>query len=318
MDESAPMDTDAMSFMLQAPVNVALGARTDPGRRRTENQDDFLVADFDARPGPDWTVLKPEAHAPQPAGSLHFRLAHRGALLIVADGMGGASAGGLASRLATLWLNQEFTAAWCNNGTLAADRFARALRGAVERTNLRVYQQAQQNPEFDGMGCTVTAAGIFDGHAYIAQIGDSRGYLIRGGVCTQITRDQSVVQALIDAGTMTEADAERSDGRSVILQALGTRDAVDVDLTYQQLCRGDLLLLCSDGLSRVVLATEMAGIALSGLSPQLACESLVALANERGGPDNITVVLARFDGNGLQPPAPGDTVRRRAYDAELP
>jgi PPM family protein phosphatase len=154
---------------------------------------------------------------------------------------------------------------------------------------------------------------VLDGYAYLAQVGDSRGYLVRNGTCTQLTRDQSMVQALVDAGTMTEEEAERSDRRNVILQALGTKAHVDVDLTFQALRRGDVLVLCSDGLTRVVRADEIAAHVRDVQDPQQSCDALVALANERGAPDNVTVVIARLGGDGLQPPMPDDHVGRRVY-----
>jgi PPM family protein phosphatase len=302
---------DSLPFPLEAAVTVAVGAATHQGQKRSENQDDFLIAELGVDREAGGTLLRPD-HAAR--STAYFRLGHRGALFVVADGMGGASAGGLASRLATLWIQQEFAALWALERTPTAHAFAAALRTAIERANLRIFQQAAQNPECAGMGSTVTAVGLLDDYAYIGQVGDSRAYLIRNGGCTLLTRDQSMVQALVDAGTMTEEDAERSDRRNVILQALGTRDSVRVDLTYQLLRRGDFLLLCSDGLSRICTPGDMARIAVADPSPQASCETLIAIANEGGGPDNVTVVLARVDGEGLLPPAYGDTVGHRPFD----
>jgi PPM family protein phosphatase len=302
---------ESLPYPLEAAVTVAVGAATDPGRKRSENQDDFLVAELGVDRQAGGTLLRPDQAA---RSTVYFRLGHRGALLVVADGMGGASAGGLASRLATLWIEQEFAALWALQRTPTAHAFAAALRTALERANARIFHQAAQNPECAGMGSTVTAVGLLDGYAYIGQVGDSRAYLIRNSACTQLTRDQSVVQALVEAGTMTEEDAERSESRNVILQALGTRENVKVDLTYQPLRRGDFLLLCSDGLSRMVMPGEMARVAVADPSPQSSCETLVAMANEGGGPDNVTVIIARVDGDGLHPPADGDTVGHRPFD----
>ena len=150
------------------------------------------------------------------------------------------------------------------------------------------------------MGTTATVAGLLHDHVYVAQVGDSRAYLVRGPRAYQLTRDQSLVQRLVELGELTEEEAETSSRRNILLQALGPSPAVDVDLTSQQVQRGDVLVLCSDGLSAAVSTAEIAEIV--GREPRVAdaCESLIALANERGGRDNITAVLARLDGEGLR------------------
>jgi PPM family protein phosphatase len=302
------MSSDAQAFRIGAATHIRVGGRSDQGRTRSENQDDFIVADL-ALAAADGVLLKTDGHG----GTEQRELGPRGLLLVVADGMGGASAGGLASRLATMWIHQEIIDGWSAERSTAPDRFIGVLGAAVERANERIFKQASADRELEGMGSTATVAGILDGYAYLAQVGDSRGYLVRSGTCTQLTRDQSMVQALVDAGTMTEEEAERSDRRNVILQALGTRAHVDVDLTFQALRRGEVLVLCSDGLTRVVRADEIAAHVGDVPDPQLACDALVALANERGAPDNVTVVVAHVDGDGLQPPVADDHVGRRVY-----
>ena len=187
------------------------------------------------------------------------------------------------------------------------------LRGSVERANDLIHQQSVNNPDFKGMGTTATAVGVLDGFLYLAQVGDSRAYLVRAGQAVQLTRDQSMVQALIDSGTLTEEEAEQSNHRSVILQALGAKPDVSVDLTYQEARRGDVVILCSDGLSRLVRRDEIAQAFARSDDLVGVCDELVALANERGGPDNITVVLARLDGAGLHEAAEGDAVGHHAF-----
>src|SRR5437867_1057756 len=151
-----------------------------------------------------------------------------------------------------------------------------------------------------GMGTTTTAVGILNDHVYLTQVGDSRAYLIRDGQAVQLTRDQSLMQRLVEAGELTEEEAARSERRNIILQALGPDPKVKVDLTYQEIRRGDVLVLCSDGLSGQVKKEEIAEIVNSERDLQAACDRLIALANQRGGPDNITVITARFDGEGLR------------------
>lgn len=300
---------------LAGPIQVTVAGRTDRGMQRSENQDDFLVADLTVPPIEGGLLVRPEDHgAHAPAG--RTVIGPRGALLLVADGMGGGAAGGLASRLATLWIYQELTAAWLREPGISPDRFAACMRFAVERANARIFQQSMDNPDFRGMGTTATVGGVLEDVLYLAQVGDSRAYLVRAADATQITRDQSMVQAMIDAGTLTEEEAELSTRRNVILQALGPKPEIKVDMTAQTLRRGDVLVLCSDGLTRLVRRDEIAATVHASPDLATACDALVTTANERGGPDNITVVLAGFDGDGLEPPSSDDVVGHRAL--ELP
>jgi PPM family protein phosphatase len=183
----------------------------------------------------------------------------------------------------------------------------------VELANNRLYTYAREHPEVRGMGTTVTAAGVFGSDLYLTQIGDSRAYLIRGSEAIQLTKDQSLMQRLVDAGELTEDEAEQSERRNIILQALGPDPRVKVDLTHQSIRRGDVLILCSDGLSGLVRREEFATLARQHNDPSKLCSALIDLANARGGPDNITVVTARFDGNGLLEPDGAEGVGYRAY-----
>jgi protein phosphatase len=145
-------------------------------------------------------------------------------------------------------------------------------------------------------------------------VGDSRGYILRDGKLIQLTRDQSLVNQLIEAGQLTEEEAETFEHNNIILQALGTADTVQVDLTYCELRRGDVLLLCSDGLSGMVRAEEIREALRSADEPVDACKLLTDRANQAGGHDNITVVVARFDGEGLKPLTPeNEPLKYRKY-----
>ena len=170
------------------------------------------------------------------------------------------------------------------------------MKEAVELANAQIYSYAREHPEVRGMGTTVTAAGVFGNDLYLTQIGDSRAYLIRGTEAIQLTKDQSLMQRLVDAGELTEDEAEQSERRNIILQALGPDPRVKVDLTYQSIRRGDILILCSDGLSGLVRREEFATLAGKHPEPPALCSALIDLANARGGPDNITVITARFEG----------------------
>jgi protein phosphatase len=190
------------------------------------------------------------------------------------------------------------------------------MKEAVELANQEIYAYAREHPEVRGMGTTVTAAGVFGDDLYLTQIGDSRGYLVRNGSAIQLTRDQSLMQRLVDAGELTPEEAEQSERRNIILQALGPDPRVKVDLSHQVLRRGDVLLICSDGLSGLVKREEFAQMVADHPDLPDLCNALIDLANERGGPDNITVVAARFVGEGLPEPAPAEDVGYQVY--ELP
>src|SRR5919202_1663849 len=210
--------------------------------------------------------------------------------------------------MATDLIYHHMSTAWAKDGTPTAERFAFRMREAVEIANHQLYAYAREHPEVRGMGTTVTAAGVFGRDLYLTQIGDSRAYLIRGTEAIQLTKDQSLMQRLVDAGELTEHEAEQSERRNIILQALGPDPRVKVDLTYQSIRRGDILILCSDGLSGLVRREEFASLAQQHQDPQALCAALIDLANARGGPDNITVVTARFDGDGLPEALGGDGV----------
>jgi len=269
-------------------IRVEVFAKTDLGRTRDHNEDRFLVAD-----------LTRKAASLQPDVRQHD-IGPRGTLLVVADGMGGAAAGELASEMATDTIYAHLVKTWNAEDEVTPQRFAYRLKEAVEVANSSIHAHAKAHPEVRGMGTTTTAAGVLNDHLYLTQVGDSRAYLIRGGQAHQITKDQSLMQRLVEAGELTEEEAAQSERRNIILQALGPDPKVKVDLTHQEVRRGDILVLCSDGLSGQVKKEEIAQIVTTTPDLSAACDKLIALANQRGGPDNITVVIARFGGEGLR------------------
>ena len=183
----------------------------------------------------------------------------RGSLFMVADGMGGAAAGELASAMAADLIYRHLATAWASDEDASPERFAYRMKEAVELANQQIHSYAREHPEVRGMGTTVTAAGVNGDDLYLAQVGDSRAYLVRNGEAIQLTKDQSLMQRLVDAGELTEEEAEQSERRNIILQALGPDPRVKVDLTHQTLRRGDTLVICSDGLSGQVRREEIAG-----------------------------------------------------------
>jgi serine/threonine protein phosphatase PrpC len=230
------------------------GAMTDMGRMRKNNEDRYLVA---------------------------------GRLAAVADGMGGHRAGEVASAIAMEELAVlEHAGPWPTPAEAGE-----ALRTVFLAANRRIRETAAKDSEFEGMGTTLVAL-LEDGDSvHLANVGDSRAYLLRNGELSQVTVDHTLVQELIDEGRLRPEEAERHPQRSIITRALGVESEVEVDLFTYQLLSGDRLLLCSDGLSGVVDEQRIRNVLLRVPEPQRAAEKLVAMANEGGGPDNITVVV---------------------------
>ncbi len=285
-------------------VRVSVFGKTDLGLTRDHNEDTFLVAD-----------LSTGNASLQPAVREH-EIGPRGSLFMVADGMGGAAAGEIASAMAADVIFRHLSTVWAGDEDQSASRLAYRMREAVELANREIYTYAREHPDLRGMGTTVTAAGVFGDDLYLTQIGDSRGYLVRSGEAIQLTKDQSLMQRLVDAGELTEEEAEQSERRNIILQALGPDPRVKVDLTHQSLRRGDILIICSDGLSGLVKREEFALQVQAHPDLPALCGALIDLANERGGPDNITVIAARFDGEALPEPGDAEGVGYQVY--ELP
>jgi protein phosphatase len=248
---------------------------TDTGRRRRQNEDAF--------------VCEPP-------------------LFAIADGMGGAQAGELASRLAAAAIEEA--------GAAGGD--ADAVAGAVRAANARIFERSLTDPAVAGMGTTATVA-LVDEHAgtlTLAHVGDSRGYRYREGVLEQLTTDHSLVAELVRTGRLTEAEAAVHPHRSVITRALGTEADVEVDTRTLELAPGDLVLLCSDGLSAMVRDEEIARLlGESERDPYAAAEALVRAANAAGGEDNVTVVVFEMIDGTPRPRQPAAAVIRRETPA---
>ena len=244
-----------------------IGSKTDVGATREENQDSV---DYIQTPDGEWT------------------------LLVVCDGMGGHADGKLASSMAVDLIGRRFT-------ELSAAGDAReALRGAIVDANAAVYSASRESGQARGMGTTCAALAVRGDEAWIAHVGDSRVYRIRPGVVERMTRDHSAVQRMVDAGMITEDEARRHPESNVLIRSVGVRETVEPDVRGpEKILPGDRFLLCSDGLWNVVEDEVVAAIA-SMYEPQEAAEKLIALANDRGGPDNISVqIFERADGKGL-------------------
>jgi protein phosphatase len=224
--------------------------------------------------------------------------------------MGGAAAGEVASQMAV----DSIFDAMASSEPQDRDGFARLLRRAVQHANERIFIQSRDNQSERGMGTTCTVASLVDETLVIAQIGDSRCYVLRDGKLAQVTKDQSLAWQLIEAGAMTADEAKAFEHANIILQALGVQERVEVVLSQVTLRKGDVALLCSDGLHGPVADEELLAILIAEPNLQKAGEALIQKALDRDGPDNITVVLGRFDGEGLPAPSADDVISFVGYD----
>lgn len=260
-------------------VRVSVFASTHVGMHRAGNEDSFLVADLttgDVVAGADTNV---------------HSIGELGSLMIVSDGMGGAAAGEVASEMAVNIIRESIA------DMPASMETSERLKTAAETANERIWNHSQSDPELSGMGATLTAVLVHGTTAYVAQVGDSRAYLVRGANIKQLTKDQSLAQMLVDSGAIKPEQMD-SVPQNVIMQALGTQPAVKVAMSAVDLYRNDCLVMCSDGLSNKVSSDELRAASDTEDLTE-ACRELIAKANERGGEDNITVVIARFDGEAL-------------------
>jgi protein phosphatase len=279
-------------------IKLRLFGRTDVGQIREHNEDNFLIADLTRG-----SRSLMEADREQVVGE-------RGTVLGVCDGMGGAAAGEVASQLAVdiIYEKLSLSGPFDDHNDLA-----RALVRAVEEAGVRIFSEARADRTRRGMGTTATIAALLDSRLFIAQVGDSRAYILRRGKLVQVSRDQSLVNQLIEAGQLTEEEAETFEHNNIILQALGTAETVQVDLTFVDLKRGDVILLCSDGLSGMIRSDEIREVLAGVPEPLEACRELTERANRAGGHDNITVIVAQFDGEGLSEAGEGSELVYQKY-----
>lgn len=259
------------------PVNLTVVAQTNVGLVRESNEDAFVIANLTGGSLLDGNRIA------------KFEVGQRGVLLAVSDGMGGHQAGEVASALVVESLRRSMA----QSPRATSDAL---LERAALQANREVWQAAHVRGH-EHMGATLTAVFIHDKTAYIAEVGDSRAYLVRGGQITQVTRDQSYVQLLIDSGAMTPEEAKSSDFGNVILQAMGQKESVKVALGRLDLRQRDCFVLCSDGLSSLLSDDDIRTLVLTAGKPDAVCSALVDLALKRGGSDNITVIFAGVSGD---------------------
>ena len=230
---------------------------TDIGRRRKLNQD---------------TVYSCE----HPLGNLNN-------LFIVADGMGGHKAGDYASAYTVKAIEREVEV--CEDKSPI-----KILREAITVANMEIYEKASTEPDFAGMGTTVVAATIIDDTLYVANVGDSRLYLIDKGI-TQVTKDHSLVAELVRKGSLDESQAKLHPDKNIITRAIGAAPSVEIDFFEVELSAGDIILMCTDGLTNMVDDDEILRIVRCGVDVPEIAENLIKMANHNGGKDNIGVVI---------------------------
>jgi serine/threonine protein phosphatase PrpC len=251
-------------------LHIEIGTRTDLGRVRKNNEDCCQV---------------------EPALNLY----------VLSDGMGGEAHGEVASSLIVQTIvthcqqaeNSRATPTFGQPKPDVSERTNR-LASAIHLANRKVFEMASTNPEQRGMGATIVAAWIEDQRLSLAHVGDSRAYLLRAGSLAQLTADHSLVAEKVRIGILTPQEADMSEYQSVLTRAVGTNATVEVDTDEQMLLAGDALLLCSDGLTRMVTDPEIASTLLTTTSAQAAADRLVELANENGGVDNVSVIIVRI------------------------
>ena len=238
---------------------MKIASKSDKGRVRSSNQDSFSAGEV------------------------------RGAVwAIVCDGMGGANGGNIASGMAVKTISDCITNAY--HADMSANGISAMLESSIIAANLNIYDEAVDNKELSGMGTTVVAALITGNDAILAHAGDSRAYLYDNGKITQITRDHSVVQSMVERGEITPDEARRDPRKNVITRALGVNEDVEIEFGDVQIPKNGILILCTDGLTNFVDSQQMCDIISSNAfedCPQL----LVDAANNAGGTDNITVVI---------------------------
>lgn len=278
---------------------VELYAKSDVGRVRRGNEDNFLVLDLST----EQTWSGSDGATP-PEKLTRFTLGQKGLVLVVSDGMGGALAGDVASRMAVDSVREVLLGAEGEEACAPESDLVECLKNATIYANLAIHVKSQEDSRCAGMGATFTGAAVRGDNLDLVQVGDSRGYVIRKDHIRLATKDQSLVQQLVDVGQISESEAETHMFRNVILQALGAQSDITPVTGRIRLRQGDVLLLCSDGLSGKLRAEDIQQIVVNSQDNLAkACDALIEEANNRGGEDNITVVLARFQGEDLEEPA---------------
>jgi len=245
-------------------ICMEIGVKTSKGKIREINQDSYYISTDENCP-----------------------------LFIIADGMGGHKAGEVASKLAVEIISSSFENQ-IKNIEMDDNSIINAIKNSIWRANDEIYRKSIENEEYSGMGTTVTMAYETNGNIFIGHVGDSRAYLLRDNTLYQITKDHSLVEELVKNGTITREEARFHPQKNIITRAVGTNKEVEIDLIVKERTKGDILLLCTDGLTNMLNDEEIKELLIINDDMQKACELLVQLSNEKGGLDNISVVAIKF------------------------
>ena len=243
---------------------MEIGVKTSKGKIREINQDSYYISADENCP-----------------------------LFIIADGMGGHKAGEVASKLAVEIISSSFENQ-IKNIEMDDNSIINAIKNSIWRANDEIYRKSIENEEYSGMGTTVTMAYETNGNIFIGHVGDSRAYLLRDNTLYQITKDHSLVEELVKNGSITREEARFHPQKNIITRAVGTDKEVEIDLIVKEKSKGDILLLCTDGLTNMLNDEEIKELLIINDDMQKACELLVQLSNEKGGLDNISVVAIKF------------------------
>ncbi len=262
-------------------VITSVYASSDIGNFRDNNEDNFIIADLVNGQGYSF---------PQ---SIRRNIKNNRLLMAVSDGIGGREGGEIASAIAVYGLRLELLRLASKAAIYEVDWLVKAL----EHINKLIWRAGKENQQLKGMGATITAALISGSRAYIAEVGDSRAYLVRNNQIKQITTDQSLFEILSSDMEIEHQPSENT--RSIILQSVGGQENLDVAVTILELCQDDFLLICSDGLSNNLTATEIEETITKSSNLEQAVTSMIELSKERGGEDNITLILTKFEGDAL-------------------
>jgi protein phosphatase len=272
------------------PVSLRSFGRTDPGRERSSNQDHFLIAELGR------TLWVHQTSLPQPKTQ---HSSQRGHILLVADGMGGHQAGAVASALTVATVEAfvlHMLRRFSNLQDAEDQTAAQELQAAVQQADARLFAETVHHPEWLGMGTTLTMAFTSGWKLFVVHAGDSRCYLFRGGELRQLTTDHTMTAELVRHGVLQAEQAAHHQYRHVVTNVLGGHEpGIRVEVHKAVLAPGDVALLCSDGLTEMLADDRIRAVLQAEPDPQAACDRLIAEANEQGGRDNITVIVARFE-----------------------
>jgi len=271
-------------------LNVTSYGMSDCGQKRTSNEDCFVIAEF-AR-----TLSVRHTNIPHPNPTYS---SHRGHVFLVADGVGGRNAGEVASALSVTTI-EEFLLNTFRRLTILPPgdehKVLNELKAALFQADARIFEETSHHPEWKGMGTTLTMALAVNRRLLVAHAGDSRCYLYSGGRLQKITNDHTITAELQRTGLLSAEDAAVHPWRHVVSNLLGGKEpGVQVEVHSLELHKDDMVLLCSDGLTEMIPENDIGEMLRSEPNPKLACEKLVAEANQRGGRDNITVIVAHVD-----------------------